>query len=56
MSWARQPNLQLPVTTEKQRKEMSLALQALGDEDLEWTNDILSARKNKEYPHHFFDE
>ncbi len=30
---------------------MSLALQELGDEDLEWTNDIISARKNKRYSH-----
>jgi hypothetical protein len=56
-SLERQPSSQLPiVTTEKQRKEMSLALQELGDEDLEWTNDIISARKNKQYPPHFFDE
>ena len=36
---------QLPVVTEEQRKEMSLALQELGDEDGKWTNDIISARK-----------
>jgi hypothetical protein len=43
--------LQLPIVTEEQRKEMSLALQELGDDDLEWTNDIISARKNKQYSH-----
>jgi hypothetical protein len=51
-----QPNSPLSITTEKQRQEMSLALQELGDEDLEWTLDIILARKNKQYPHHFFDE
>jgi hypothetical protein len=51
----RQPNSQLPIVTEEQRKAMSLALQELGDDDLEWTNDIISARKNKQYPHHFFE-
>ncbi|RKZ40545.1 MAG: hypothetical protein DRQ49_07940 [Gammaproteobacteria bacterium] len=54
--FGRQPNSQLPIVTEKQRKEMSLALQELGDEDLEWTNDIISARKNKQYLHPFFDK
>ncbi len=52
-SLERQPNLQLPIVTEEQRKQMSLSLQELGDEDLEWTNDIISARKNKQYPHIF---
>ncbi|MDM8561509.1 hypothetical protein [Candidatus Parabeggiatoa sp. HSG14] len=55
-SLERQPSLQLPIVTEEQRKQMSLSLQELGDEDLEWTNDIISARKNKQYPHNFFDE
>jgi len=36
---------QLPTVTEEQRKEMSLALQELGDDDGKWTNDIISARK-----------
>ena len=49
-SLGRQPSSQLPIVTEKQRKEMSLVLQELGDKDLEWTNDIISARKNKQYP------
>ena len=47
---------QLPIVTEEQRKEMSLSLQELGDDDLEWTNGISSARKNKDYPNNFFEE
>jgi hypothetical protein len=54
--FGKQPISQLPIVTEEQRKEMSLALQELGDEDLEWTNNIISARKNKHYSHPFFDE
>jgi len=55
-SLGKQANSQLPIVTEEQRKEMSLALQELGDDDLEWTNDIISARKNKQYSHNFFDD
>jgi hypothetical protein len=46
----------LPITTEKQRKNMTLALQALSDDDLEWMDDIISARKDKQYPQNFFDD
>ena len=45
----------LPITTEKQRKDMTLALQALGDDDLEWMDDIMSARRDKQYSQNFFD-
>jgi len=44
----------LPKTTIKQRKQMSLALRKLGNEDLEWTDNIISSRKNKEYAYNFF--
>ncbi len=44
----------LPKTTREQRKQMSLALKKLGNEDLEWTDNIISSRKNKIYPDKFF--
>lgn len=44
----------LPKTTIEQRKQMSLALRKLGNEDLEWTDNIISYRKNKEYSYNFF--
>jgi hypothetical protein len=43
-----------PKTTKEQRKQMSLALRKLGNEDLEWTNNIIYSRKNKEYSYNFF--
>lgn len=51
-----EPVLQLPITTEKQRQEMTLALQALGDDDLDWMDDIISARRDKQYTPNFFDD
>jgi hypothetical protein len=44
----------LPTTTTEQRKQMSLALKELGNEDLEWTDNIISSRKSKDYSSYNF--
>ena len=38
----------------EQRKQLSLALRKLGNEDIDWTNGIISSRKNKDYPSEIF--
>ena len=44
----------LPKSTIEERKQMSLALRKLGNEDLDWTDGIVSSRKNKDYSSVFF--